>query len=133
MYAEAPPSRTARLFEIVRFGLVGGTTLALYLGLFAILVGSGTSDFTGALVAATLAVALSYLLQRNWTFHSGAPLKRSLPAFLAIHAAGALVNAAIVGFGTGPMALPLAYALVAGAAVYGAFSYLLQKLWCFRA
>lgn len=118
--------------ELGRFGMVGGTTLVVYLGLFVALERLAFGPFMAALVAAAAAVVVSYALQRSWTFQSRAPMRQSLPRFVAIHASGAVLNAAVVELVAGVLALSSTYALVLGAAVYGAYSYSAQKLWCFR-
>lgn len=127
-----PPAIGRMLPELARFAAVGGTTLAIYLGLFAGLSHLGAGRFLAALCAAAVAVAVSYVLQRSWTFQSYAPMRQSLPKFVAIHASGALLNAAVVELAAGTLAIPSAYALLLGAGLYGAYSYSAQKLWCFR-
>lgn len=120
-----------RLPELGRFAAVGGLTLVVYLGLFAGLTYLGLGNFWAALAAAAVGVAISYALQRGWTFNSRAPVRKSLPTFLIIHISGAILNAAVIELATGLLALPSLAGLALGAAVYGIYSYSAQKLWCF--
>ncbi|WP_039723004.1 MAG: GtrA family protein [Roseitalea porphyridii] len=125
-------SKPLALTELVRFCMVGATTLALYVVLFVLLSQIAEDHFLPALSAGTVAALVSFILQRNWTFRSKAAVQDSLPKFLLIHGAAAALNALCVEFAAGTLGLPVYAALTFGAAVYGAFSYLAQKLWCFR-
>lgn len=86
--AEAP-----RLFRplppsLVRYGIVGLVTNGgLYL-LFVLLVRLGLSPVAAAAFCYGLGLALSYLLNRCWSFRSTAPHRRDLPRFLLSYGAG---------------------------------------------
>lgn len=86
--AEAP-----RLFRplppsLVRYGIVGLVTNGgLYL-LFVLLVRLGLSPVAAAAFCYGLGLALSYLLNRRWSFESTASHRRDLPRFLLSYGAG---------------------------------------------
>lgn len=75
----------ARLY---RFGIVGvGTNVLLYaafLGLFY----AGVPAITASAICYVAGVALSYLLNRSWTFKSQAGHRRDMPRFLLAYGAG---------------------------------------------
>ncbi|HMO29827.1 GtrA family protein [Enterovirga sp.] len=86
--AEAP--RLLRLLppSLMRYGVVGlATNGGLYL-LFVLLVWLGLSAVATAALCYGLGLALSYLLNRRWSFQSTASHRRDLPRFLLSYGVG---------------------------------------------
>lgn len=76
----------ARRFS--RYGIVGlATNLSLYL-VFLLLLGLGVSPVMSAGLCYALGVAMSYLLNRRWTFGSNDSHGRDLPKFLLAYGVG---------------------------------------------
>lgn len=71
-----------------RYGLVGlGTNLSLY-ALFVLLVRVGVSPVLSAGVCYGLGVAMSYVLNRKWTFASSDGHRHDLPKFMIAYGVG---------------------------------------------
>jgi putative flippase GtrA len=62
-----------RLAELVRFGLVGGLSTVLYLGVYALLIGVGVSLALAALAAFAVSTTSGYLLHHRFTFRTDDP------------------------------------------------------------
>ena len=86
----------AELSRLLRYGFVGlATNGALYLVFIALLrLGVGPTVAAGLCYA--LGVALSYLLNRRWTFASDASHGRDLPRFLLAYGIGLVSTMATI-------------------------------------
>ena len=75
----------AELARIVRFGLVGGSSAAVYAVIMLGLAdGLSVSPVWASAVAYVVAIPLSYLGQRRFTFRSKDPVRGQLPGFAAL-------------------------------------------------
>lgn len=78
----------AEFRRLARYGLVGlGSNLSLYL-LFILFLRLGLAPTLSAGLCYVLGVALSYLLNRRWTFASNDSHFRDLPKFLLAYGIG---------------------------------------------
>ena len=86
----------AEVGRLMRYGIVGVTTnAALYLVFIALLrLGLGPTVAAGLCYA--LGVALSYALNRRWTFASDASHGRDLPRFLLAYGTGLVSTMATI-------------------------------------
>jgi len=83
--------------QFLRFAGVGGAGFLVDGGLLWVLLSAGVDPFLGRAVSFPVAVLVTWLLNRIWTFSSASRLGlgRQLYRYLAVQIAGALVNYAI--------------------------------------
>lgn len=78
------------LRRLLRFGIVGvASNAALYLA-FLLLLDLAMSPSSAAVTCYVAGVALSYMVNRAWSFQSVASHRADLPRFLLAHGAGIL-------------------------------------------
>jgi putative flippase GtrA len=75
-----------RIYELMRYGVVGLINAGTYLGMYSGLVLIGVPFVLAAVLAFPLPVALGYWLHEHWTFARGEPTARRLGAFLLLQA-----------------------------------------------
>jgi len=117
--------------SFLRYGLVGGLTLVVYL-----LAGSAFQYLALSLVLAAnlafaLAVAVNYLLQRFWVFAGRRSARDSLPRYAVMIAVGGTLNSLALAALCSLMPLFLAQVLTAILIVVS--NALLAFLWVFPA
>ena len=102
--------KTAMAMTLIRFGLVGllNTAIGFAVILFALRMGAG--DYTANATGYTAGLALSYMLNRSWTFGVTQPVNpaefaRFMGAFALSYAANLLLITAgtLAGFGGNPL------------------------------
>ncbi|MFJ7419199.1 GtrA family protein [Streptomyces uncialis] len=140
--APAFPPAPARLrglaLEIVKFGIVGGTGVAVNFAVFNVLLHAlGTGPMTATVLASSLAMAGNYLGFRFYAYRDRASrTQRQIMLFFVFSGLGVLMEsvlfyAAYHGAGlTGPLASNLAKALSIGLA--SAFRFLVYRTWVFQ-
>ncbi|MEU0690627.1 GtrA family protein [Streptomyces uncialis] len=140
--APASPPAPARLrglaLEIVKFGIVGGTGVAVNFAVFNVLLHAlGTGPMTATVLASSLAMAGNYLGFRFYAYRDRASrTQRQIMLFFVFSGLGVLMEsvlfyAAYHGAGlTGPLASNLAKALSIGLA--SAFRFLVYRTWVFQ-
>ena len=120
--------------EILRFGLVGVSSVGVYLVIIITLMKLTPFPLpTAAVVAYMFAMVWNYLLQRNWTFRSKNKHSFVVPRFIIVHAVGIVINAAslhVLATGAG---LSYVVAQVVAIVFVATWSYLVQKIWVFMA
>jgi putative flippase GtrA len=129
----AAARRPASWWQLVKFGIVGGSGYLINLGVFALLAGNlGLHHLLAAVGAFCIAVANNFLWNRSWTFepgdgHPGFQAAR----FFAVSVAALLINLAVLEAlvsGT-PMSELAAQAIAVAVAM--PFNFLGNKLWTF--
>jgi putative flippase GtrA len=134
-------SRVRRLFpELAKFGVVGATGALVDLGGSAFLYGSlHLGPLTSKAIAVSMAVAVTYLGSRFWTFRhrENQPLARELVLFIVLNAVGLLIAESVIAitayyFGNKDQ---LAYngASVVGTGLGTIFRFFAYRKWVFLA
>ena len=110
------------LGRLGRYGVVGlGTNISLYL-LFLLLIWLGMKPVLTSALCYVLGVAMSYLLNRSWTFASNSTHRRDLPRFVLAYVAGLLVTLVSRLLLVTPLGAPIAQIITIGIAalsIYG--------------
>ena len=85
------------MFEIVRFGVVGGLSVLTYVAVLNPLAMAlpGRLWLVSAVAYAASMVA-NYLLQRSFTFRSDRPHRKAVGRYLVVHGVGITLNAAML-------------------------------------
>ena len=129
----AAARRPASWWQLLKFGLVGGSGYLINLAVFAVLSGNlGVHHMLAAIGAFVVAVSSNFFWNRHWTFaagdgHAGFQAAR----FFAVSVAALLINLAVLealiagtSFGDlGSQAIAVAVAMP--------FNFLGNKLWTF--
>jgi dolichol-phosphate mannosyltransferase len=120
-------------WQLVKFGLVGGSGYLINLAVFAALAGSlGVHHLIAAVLAFCVAVTNNFLWNRYWTFGPGeGPMHFQAARFFAISLASLGINLVVLellisGHVTGELA-----AQAIAVAVAMPFNFLGNKLWTF--
>ncbi|MEM8796088.1 MAG: GtrA family protein [Pseudomonadota bacterium] len=104
---------------------------------YALLIALVETKVTGPVLAtalgAVLGAAVSYALNRRFTFRSSRAHTEALPRFLIIAAAAVLLNAALMALFTNVLSLPYLYAQILATALITLLTYGGNRLWTFRA
>lgn len=130
MHAPAAPRRRRNLDTLLRFATVGAITTLLDVALFSALVAAAAPPATANLVSYSCGIAVSYLLNRSWTFrvrHSHAQALK----FCAATLTGLLISTALVA-ALATLMPPTLAKILSVPAVF-AWNYLTARLWVFRA
>jgi dolichol-phosphate mannosyltransferase len=129
----AAARRPASWWQLIKFGLVGGSGYLINLGVFAFLSSNlGVHHLIAALGAFVVAVSSNFFWNRHWTFaaghgHAGFQAARFFAVSVAALAINLLVLEALVG-GTSMGDLS---AQAIAVAVAMPFNFLGNKLWTF--
>jgi putative flippase GtrA len=84
------------LVRFIRYGIVGLLTNGAVYVAFLLMVEAGLNPVASSAVCYCLALALSYPLNRTWTFKSNARHRRDVPRFLLAYVAGFVFSVACV-------------------------------------
>jgi len=90
------PLRTKDLAQFGRYGAVGLLANGAVYVVFLLLVALGLHPVASSALCYCLGIALSYALNRTWTFRSEAGHGRDAPRFLLAYAAGLLFSVACI-------------------------------------
>ena len=102
------------LARLGRFGVVGaGTNLSLYL-LFLLLIWVEVKPVLSSALCYVLGVAMSYLLNRRWTFESNSTHRRDLPRFALAYVVGLFVTVVSMLLLVTPLGPPIAQVVTIG-------------------
>lgn len=137
-FPPAPARLRGLVLEIVKFGVVGGTGVAVNFAVFNVLLHAwGTGPMTATVLASSLAMAGNYLGFRFYAYRDRASrTQRQIMLFFVFSGLGVLMEsvlfyAAYHGAGlTGPLASNLAKALSISLA--SAFRFLVYRTWVFQ-
>jgi putative flippase GtrA len=129
----AAARRPASWWQLIKFGLVGGSGYLINLGVFAFLSGNlGVHHIIAAIGAFCVAFASNFFWNRHWTFgaaggHAGFQAAR----FFAVSVAALLINLAVLEALVGGTSLGDLAAQAIAVAVAMPFNFLGNKLWTF--
>jgi putative flippase GtrA len=129
----AAARRPASWWQLVKFGLVGGSGYLINLAVFALLSDNlGAHHVVAAIGAFCVAVSNNFFWNRHWTFaardgHAGFQAAR----FFAVSVAALLINLAVLEALVGGTALGPLPAQAIAVAVAMPFNFLGNKLWTF--
>ena len=82
--------------RLLRYGVVGLLTYALYAGTGHLLLRAEVSLPVLAPIAFTVAIVFNYLLQRAWVFDDSRPVSGSLPKYLRMVLVGYVINSIVL-------------------------------------
>ncbi len=129
----AAARRPASWWQLIKFGLVGGSGYLINLGVFALLSANlGVHHIIAAIGAFCVAFANNFLWNRHWTFaaadgHAGFQAAR----FFAVSVAALLINLAVLEALVGGTSMGELGAQAIAVAVAMPFNFLGNKLWTF--
>ena len=129
----AAARRPASWWQLVKFGMVGGSGYLINLGVFALLTSNlGVHHIAAAIVAFAVAVSSNFFWNRHWTFaaghgHAGFQAAR----FFAVSIAALLINLAVLEALVGGASMGELAAQAIAVAVAMPFNFLGNKLWTF--
>ncbi len=129
----AAARRPASWWELIKFGLVGGSGYLINLAVFALLSGNlGLHHIAAAIGAFVVAFCSNFFWNRHWTFaagdgHAGFQAAR----FFTVSVAALLINLAVLEALVGGTSLGDLSAQAIAVAVAMPFNFLGNKLWTF--
>jgi putative flippase GtrA len=129
----AAARRPASWWQLIKFGMVGGSGYLINLGVFAFLSGNlGVHHIIAAIGAFCVAFASNFFWNRHWTFgaadgHAGFQAAR----FFAVSVAALLINLAVLEALVGGTSMGDLAAQAIAVAVAMPFNFLGNKLWTF--
>jgi putative flippase GtrA len=129
----AAARRPASWWQLIKFGLVGGSGYLVNLGVFALLSGNlGVHHLIAAVGAFCVAVSSNFFWNRHWTFaagngHAGFQAAR----FFAVSLAALLINLVVLEALVGGASMGELAAQAIAVAVAMPFNFLGNKLWTF--
>jgi len=114
--------------KLVRYAVVGGLTLALYLVCGEVVHGLALPLIWQMSLPFIAAVGFNYVLQRAWVFEDSRPTSSSLPRYGVMIAVGYVINvAALIAFSR----MPLVVAQLAAAVLVVASNAVFSFCWVF--
>ena len=129
----AAARRPASWWQLLKFGIVGGSGYLINLGVFAFLSGNlGVYHAVAAVGAFCVAVTSNFLWNRYWTFGPGEGLAHMQAArFLAVSVACLVINLVVLEaiVASSPISELAAQAIAVAVAM--PFNFLGNKLWTF--
>lgn len=129
----AAARRPASWWQLLKFGIVGGSGYLVNLGVFQLMVGGlGTHHIAAALCAFTVAVTNNFLWNRYWTFGPGeGPAHFQAARFFAVSLASLGLNLVVLEalISSGSVGDLTAQAIAVAVAM--PFNFLGNKLWTF--
>jgi putative flippase GtrA len=81
-----------RVTELIRFGMVGGVSTLVYLGIYAALIGAGSGFVLAALTAFALSATLGFFLHHRFTFRVNDPTANGMARWLALQGTVVAIN-----------------------------------------
>lgn len=129
----AAARRPASWWQLLKFGLVGGSGYLINLGVFAFLSANlGVHHLIAAVGAFVVAVSSNFFWNRHWTFaagdgHAGFQAAR----FFAVSVAALLINLVVLEALVGGASMGDLPAQAIAVAVAMPFNFLGNKLWTF--
>ncbi|WCB96564.1 hypothetical protein DSM104299_05326 [Baekduia alba] len=73
-----------RVAELIRFGLVGGLSTLIYLGIYAALIWASVGLVLAALVAFAVSAGIGYFMHHRFTFRTDDPTAGGMVRWLAL-------------------------------------------------
>jgi putative flippase GtrA len=129
----AAARRPASWWELIKFGLVGGSGYLINLGVFAFLSGNlGVHHLIAAIGAFCVAFGSNFFWNRHWTFAAGAGHAGFQAArFFTVSVAALLINLAVLEALVGGTSMGDLAAQAIAVAMAMPFNFLGNKLWTF--
>lgn len=121
--------RRSSMARLVRYIIVGLTTMGVYLAAGAVLNASGLSIRWIAPLAFGAAILFNYVMQRQWVFSDARPVSASLPKYVIMILTGFIINSVVIE--TVATQAPLVIAQVIAAVFVIAANALFLFLWVF--
>jgi putative flippase GtrA len=119
--------------EAVRFGTVGVLQNGLNVATFAVATGLGMHYRSAAVLAAVLALVVSFLLNRHWTFMGHTtPVGRQGIRYLLVFAGAVALGVLLLTFLVEVSGIPEVPAQVAAILIVAPVSFLVQRRWVFE-
>jgi putative flippase GtrA len=119
--------------RLLRYGVAGGASALTHLGITALLVEvAAVRPVVASTIGFVASIAVSYLLQRRWVFHSQVANRLALPRFLTVTAIGFLLNGSILWIGTEVLDVHYAPVQLVALVAIPVSNYVLNSLWTFR-
>jgi putative flippase GtrA len=120
--------------EAVRFGTVGLLQNGLNVATFAASTALGVPYRSAAVLAAVLALVVSFLLNRHWTFIGHAtPVGRQGVRYLLVFTSAVALGVVLLTFFVEVTGMAEVPAQVAAILIVAPLSFLAQRTWVFRA
>lgn len=124
---------TTWIGEAVRFGTVGVLQNGLNVATFALATGLGMHYRPAAVLAAVLALVVSFLLNRHWTFMGNTtPVGRQGIRYLLVFAGAVALGVVLLTFFVEVTGIPEVPAQVAAILIVAPVSFLVQRTWVFE-
>lgn len=122
--------------RLVRFAFVGGVGFLVDATILTLLVnGMGYGHYASRVVSFTLAVTVTWLLNRRWVFQAGSPTRREYSGYFVVQLSGAVINLGVyvllIELVPQLAAIPV-LPLAAGAAVALLSNFLLAQRFVYR-
>lgn len=114
---------------LARFAAVGALTTLLDMALFNTLYLVGVPPLPSNLVSYSCGIAVSYMLNRTWTFRAARSHAQAVK-FVVATVAGLLISTAIVS--TLALLIPAPIAKLVSVPIVFVWNYLTSRLWVFR-
>jgi putative flippase GtrA len=93
------PIRLSDMMRLVRFAVTGGLASGVYsITVILAIDRLGLNAFYASVIGYLVAIPVSFVGQKFWTFRATGALKRELPGFLAVQALNLLAAAIIMAF-----------------------------------
>lgn len=122
------------IWELIRFGGVGGlTTVVYFVALWPLAKWVSLPMWLLAGIACMPALLVGYILHRSFTFRSSRQHSRAVPRFLAVQIAGIAFNSLAIWIGTDLLSLPFLIVQFGAIGLQVLLTYLGQKLFAFSA
>jgi len=121
------------LRQFVTFPGVGLIAAVAHFGvLIALVEGGGIAPVIATLWAFLAGVAVSYVLNRRYTFRSGRPHRAAAPRFFAVSAVGFVLNGAGMWFLIEAWGVPYLIAQVIATTIVLIWNFSANRWWTFR-
>ena len=96
MIAEAPPAADGNSRQFFKYALVGGSGFIVDASVLTVLVnGMGYGHYISRAASFSLAVTITWWINRQWVFHTGDPNRREYTSYFIVQLVGAFINLAI--------------------------------------
>jgi putative flippase GtrA len=90
------PTLGERVTELIRFGLVGGLSTLVYLGLYSAVISVGGGFVLAALIAFALSATLGFFLHHRFTFRVNGPTANGMARWLLLQGTVLSLNIALL-------------------------------------
>ncbi len=134
--SDAPPEAAQSRQRFFRFALVGGLGFIVDATVLTLLVnGMGYGHYVSRAVSFTLAVTVTWLVNRRWVFQAGTPTRREYSGYFVVQLIGAAINLGVYVLIielVPPLAAIPVLPLAAGAAVALLSNFLLARRFVYQ-